>query len=61
MILNSAYTGEGKQFFFTNDIVKASNTIPFFWINTMKITNSDTPDEYKLEIEFHKVSGERLI
>ncbi len=30
MILNPAYTGEGKQFFFTKDIIKASKTIPFF-------------------------------
>ncbi|MGW7976184.1 hypothetical protein ACWEXZ_06100 [Staphylococcus xylosus] len=30
MILNAAYTGEGKQFFFTKDIVKASKTISFF-------------------------------
>ncbi|MBO3063898.1 hypothetical protein ACWEZE_03715 [Staphylococcus shinii] len=30
MVLNPAYTGEGKQFFFTKDIVKASKTIPFF-------------------------------
>ena len=30
MILNPAYTGEGRQFFFTKDIMKASKTIPFF-------------------------------
>lgn len=30
MILNPAYTGEGKQFFYTQDILKASEIIPFF-------------------------------
>lgn len=30
MILNHAYTGEGKQFFYTQDIITASETIPFF-------------------------------
>ena len=30
MILEPAYTGEGKQFFSTKDIVKASKVIPFF-------------------------------
>ncbi|MEJ7443064.1 hypothetical protein WL555_13515, partial [Staphylococcus warneri] len=28
--LNPAYTGEGKQFFFTKDIIEASKNIPFF-------------------------------
>jgi len=27
----------------------------------MKITNSDAPREYKQEIYFHKISGERFI
>jgi hypothetical protein len=30
MILNPAYTGEGKQFFYTQDILEASKVIPFF-------------------------------
>ncbi|WP_065581050.1 hypothetical protein [Staphylococcus hominis] len=30
MILELAYTGEGKQFFSTKDIIKASKVIPFF-------------------------------
>lgn len=30
MILEPAYTGECKQFFRTTDIIKASETIPFF-------------------------------
>ncbi|RQM98359.1 hypothetical protein CPA43_07735 [Staphylococcus warneri] len=30
MILVPAYTGEGKQFFRTTDILKASEVIPFF-------------------------------
>ena len=30
LVLTPAYTGEGKQYFFTEDIVKASEIIPFF-------------------------------
>ena len=30
MILIPAYTGKGKEFFYTSDIIKASKTIPFF-------------------------------
>lgn len=29
-ILEPAYTGEGKQFFSTKDIIEASKVIPFF-------------------------------
>ncbi|RIN75675.1 hypothetical protein [Staphylococcus simulans] len=32
MILTPAYTGQGKQFFYTKDILKASKTLPFFLI-----------------------------
>lgn len=30
LVLEPAYTGEGKQFFSTQDIIKASKIIPFF-------------------------------
>ncbi|WP_411354050.1 hypothetical protein [Staphylococcus nepalensis] len=30
LILMSAFTGKGKQYFYTKDIQKASNTIPFY-------------------------------
>ena len=30
MILNPSYTGQGKQFFFTKDIIKASKIVPFY-------------------------------
>lgn len=30
MILIPAYTGKGKEFFYTSDIIKASKVIPFF-------------------------------
>lgn len=30
MILKPAYTGQGKQFFYTEDIIKASKQMPFF-------------------------------
>ncbi|MEJ7205131.1 hypothetical protein WL228_13540, partial [Staphylococcus caprae] len=30
MVLEPAYTGEGKQFFSTQDIIEASEVIPFF-------------------------------
>ncbi|MFZ8101181.1 hypothetical protein ACO1GT_05980 [Staphylococcus arlettae] len=30
MILIPAYTGKGKEFFYTSDIIKASKIIPFF-------------------------------
>lgn len=30
MLLNPAYNGEGKQFFFTKDIIKASKIVPFY-------------------------------
>ncbi|MBI5975576.1 hypothetical protein [Staphylococcus canis] len=30
MILEPAYTGQGKQFFYTEDIIKASRLMPFF-------------------------------
>ena len=31
LVLEPAYTGEGKQFFSTQDIIKASKIIPFFF------------------------------
>ncbi|MBN5736683.1 hypothetical protein JY628_09170 [Staphylococcus aureus] len=30
LVLEPAYTGEGKQFFSTQDIINASKIIPFF-------------------------------
>ncbi|MCU5745854.1 hypothetical protein N9R04_03845 [Staphylococcus sp. SQ8-PEA] len=30
LVLVPAYTGEGKQYFFTKDILEASKVIPFF-------------------------------
>ncbi|AKS70096.1 hypothetical protein RN70_11690 [Staphylococcus schleiferi] len=30
MILEPAYTGQGKQFFYTQDIIEASKQLPFF-------------------------------
>ena len=33
LILNPAYTGQGKQFFFTKDIIEASKRIPFIKLN----------------------------
>ena len=30
LVLEPAYTGEGKQFFSTQDIIEASEVIPFF-------------------------------
>ena len=30
MVLEPAYTGQGKQFFYTKDIIEASKVIPFF-------------------------------
>ncbi|NJH82720.1 hypothetical protein, partial [Staphylococcus agnetis] len=30
LILEPAYTGQGKQFFYTKDIIKASERMPFF-------------------------------
>lgn len=30
LILMPAFTGKGKQYFYTKDIQKASNTIPFY-------------------------------
>ncbi|BAS47020.1 hypothetical protein SSCHL_2240 [Staphylococcus schleiferi] len=30
MILEPAYTGQGKQFFYTQDIIEASKELPFF-------------------------------
>nr|WP_232332115.1 hypothetical protein [Staphylococcus felis] len=30
MILEPAYTGQGKQFFYTKDIIKASQLMSFF-------------------------------
>lgn len=29
MVLIPAYTGKGKEFFYTSDIIKASKIIPF--------------------------------
>ncbi|MCQ9292248.1 hypothetical protein NQ016_12270 [Staphylococcus hyicus] len=30
LILEPAYTGQGKQFFYTKDIINASERMPFF-------------------------------
>ncbi|AKS67934.1 hypothetical protein HIR57_12100 [Staphylococcus coagulans] len=30
MFLEPAYTGQGKQFFYTQDIIEASKELPFF-------------------------------
>ncbi|WP_431768663.1 hypothetical protein, partial [Staphylococcus arlettae] len=30
MILNPSYTGQGKQFFFTKDIIKANKIVHFY-------------------------------
>ena len=37
MVLEPAYTGEGKQFFSTQDIIEASEVIPFLRIWKLNI------------------------